>query len=102
MDRNILDSVAIFYAKMSSNRSQFYVMNNKIIVIVVLLRNGPAMNMPRHWNISTEEHRLPPHACLPSSGLGAACQAESELVHHHVVVGDQDLDGKDPQGSVPD
>ena len=48
-----------------------------------------------------EQHRLPPGWLTPFLTGSARC-AQSELLLHHVVLGHQDLDGKHPEGSVPD
>ena len=86
---------------MHSNESQFYVLHYKIIVVVVLLGHGSDQNMLGHGGMSPEQCRLPSRAAFPFSGPRAAPGAESELLHQHVVLGDQDLDGEHPQGSVP-
>ena len=88
-------------AAMHSNESQFYVLHYKIIVVVVLLWHGPDQNMLGYGRMSPEQRGLPSRAGFPFSGPRAAPDAESELVHQHVVLGDKDLDGEHPQGSVP-
>ena len=55
-----------------------------------------------HGRMSLEQRRLPPQPGFPFPGPRAAPGAESQLLHHHVVLGDQDLDGEHPEGSVPE